>query len=427
MSDLRLQAEWEGGAGVTAAELAATWCRLVMTVGDRSVTTVEDQRTSSVRRGVYVSAYPLAEWVAQHWWLLRGHVRPSAVPRSTWSWRHRVQQPWLTSHNLRAAGDGMPWPDLTLVPEGSVTRVVWTASPAGGSAPVSYLTSGEEWVATDAVSDGLGRFVDDVLDRLDEAGVSGTPLQREWQLVRQSDPDEVEFLCAAARLGIDPYDVDDALAEDVIALAEEFEPGLLAEFLDSARVGDLREARHWVEHGRAAAVTAPRPALTSGVEHGDAVLRPWRVGYQAARAYRRQLGMGVGDVFATDELVGTTVVATPAGGLQGLVVAERDRVGLVLPEELGTPAQRFAQGRALGLSLLTDRRLLLLEPAHTDVAKTARAFAAELLAPAEGLQTFLREAAAVDPAAFEALARHYRVSPLLVQHQYENQIVRQGF
>ncbi len=55
----------------------------------------------------------------------------------------------------------MPWPDLTVVPEGSVTRIVWFASAqALALAPgtLDYLTSGDVHVPSGAVTDSLSRF-----------------------------------------------------------------------------------------------------------------------------------------------------------------------------------------------------------------------------------------------------------------------------
>lgn len=155
--------------------------------------------------------------------------------------------------------------------------------------------------------------------------------------------------------------------------------------------------------------------------HGTA---PWTLGYTAARAYRQQLGLGARDVFPTERYVGTTSVTASSGGLQGLVAVDGDRLGLVLPDDvaLGGTLVRFAQGRALGLSLLTDRRLLLLDPSHTDLSKMSRAFAAELLAPAEGISGYLAVLPDVTPSVFEAVAARFDTSPLLVQHQYDNQI-----
>src|SRR5438874_4717883 len=83
---LLVEVDWEPADGVTTPELAATWCRLEIQVGQDHVTAVEDGRNASIRRGIYTSAYPLAEWFAENWWLLRAHVRPSGTASSDWRW-----------------------------------------------------------------------------------------------------------------------------------------------------------------------------------------------------------------------------------------------------------------------------------------------------------------------------------------------------
>lgn len=427
---LALHIEWETAHGVTAAELAATWCRLEIRVGTRTVTAVEDSRSSTIRRSVYTSAYPLAEWIAEHWWSLRSHVRPSALPRSAWTWSRRPEQPWLGRHNLRAAGGGMPWPDLTIVPEGSTTRLVWNASRPTALGAVDFLTSGDVFLPSAAVMDSLGRFVETVLLRLDEAGVSETPLQQEWALLQSSDDDENAFAAALARLGGDPFDVPSDLADDVISISEEVDEGFLHEFLDSAVASEVSTAWTWVGRARASAVGRPRPRLDTPIEwlqsHLDSqASQPWSIGYAVAQAYRRQLELAELEVFAPDEYVATTTVDAPAGGLQGLVgVQGGEAVSLVLPAELSWSAtsKRFAQARSLALSLLTSRDLLLLDPAATDLAKASRACAAELLAPAGGIADYLSALPDITSAALEAVAARFDVSPLLVQHQVENQL-----
>jgi len=66
---------------------------------------------------------------------------------------------------------------------------------------------------------------------------------------------------------------------------------------------------------------------------------------------------------------------------------------------------------------------VLLDPTSSDFAGTVRAFAAELLAPAEGLRQYFSRSSGASAEAFESLGNYYGVSPLLVQHQYENQVV----
>ncbi|HEY5857936.1 MAG TPA: ImmA/IrrE family metallo-endopeptidase [Aldersonia sp.] len=56
--------------------------------------------------------------------------------------------------------------------------------------------------------------------------------------------------------------------------------------------------------------------------------------------------------------------------------------------------------------------------------QTARAFAAELLAPAAGIREMLGDLGSDDDAALDAVADRFGVSPLVVRHQYDNQIAR---
>jgi hypothetical protein len=109
---LRFAYEWEPGDGVRSPELAATWCRLEIWVGNDCVSRVEDIGSGSTRRSLYGSLYPLAEWLAYNWWLIHAHTRPTALPSHRWSFsqlRHanRREYAWLRHHNMRAAGDGL--------------------------------------------------------------------------------------------------------------------------------------------------------------------------------------------------------------------------------------------------------------------------------------------------------------------------------
>lgn len=99
-------------------------------------------------------------------------------------------------------------------------------------------------------------------------------------------------------------------------------------------------------------------------------------------------------------------------------------IGLVLPSDFtGAATTKFAQARALGLALLTPRRSVLLDMASTDLVKMTRAFAAELLAPADGIAEYLSVLPAVTDRAIDAIADRYGASPIMVQRQYENQLI----
>ena len=130
--------------------------------------------------------------------------------------------------------------------------------------------------------------------------------------------------------------------------------------------------------------------------------------------------------------VGAQTIQGPSGGLQGLAAVRADRCGLALsdPPRLadGTgPFGRhrsFRSAKALGQALLRpQRQFFLLSSVRTGDDRVAGAFAAELLAPAEGIR---RALATLDTygedLALDVVASHFGVSPLTVRHQIDNQL-----
>jgi hypothetical protein len=111
---IAVRIEWLDAPDVTAPELAATWARYEVWVADSCASLVETD-DGTLRRSVYGSLYPLANWITSNWWSLRAHVRPSATDSNHWSWGNLRTQPWLRVHNMRGAGDGMSWPNLTIL------------------------------------------------------------------------------------------------------------------------------------------------------------------------------------------------------------------------------------------------------------------------------------------------------------------------
>jgi hypothetical protein len=79
LDDFRIEWEWESAPSVRAPEHRATWARIEILVGQEHVTLVEDKDSTSSRRSIYCPLYPVAEWVAYNWWLLRANSRP-AIP-----------------------------------------------------------------------------------------------------------------------------------------------------------------------------------------------------------------------------------------------------------------------------------------------------------------------------------------------------------
>jgi hypothetical protein len=430
--------EWLDAPGVITPELAATWARYEIWVRDRCITQVE-AADGTFRRSVYGSLYPLAQWIASNWWLLTSHVRPSAVETRYWTWQNVRSYPWLAHHNLRGAGDGMAWPDVTVVVEGAITRIVWVPDYHHHFAPVRFASAGSRMVPTEEMQDGVARIVNHVLERLAEAGLPKTQLAEEWAAIGKADGEEQIFCRTVARMGLDPYSVSDQTADDVVSIATDLPDEVAEDFFDSADPTALAGAAEWTRRAmsvadRAAAkaaktlhplyraVSPSTPTSFGAVDVG--VDRPWTLGYAMARRLRHELNIKDTDQFDASPWVGLGDVSVPSSGIQGFATVRNDRCGLVLDgRRLGVLASRFGQARALGRALARPKQQrFLLSAARAHDERVAGAFAAELLAPAEGIRLSLDAIGKDDDSALEAIARHFRVSPLLVRHQYDNQI-----
>ena len=437
MSDsFRVRVEWLEAPDVSTPELASTWARYEIWV-DRSCVTQVETGDATFRRSVYGSVYPLAEWIASNWWLLTTSVRPSAIEARYWSWPNVRTHHWLRHHNMRGAGDGMAWPNLTLVPEGPVTCIHWFADDDEVVGPVRFRSAGGAFVSSEDVATGLAKLVEHVLERLAEEGLPKTRLAEDWAALGQLDDDEEAFCATAARLGLDPFSISDGLATEIVDVANGLPDELLADFFDNADATSLAKAAAWLRRASRVATRASikaksdlkalYPAVSREMEIAkNAVGRAWEVGYTMARHVRQQLGVQETIPFDVSPWLGLGEVSVDSGGIRGIGIIDNDRCGLVIGSSgLSKQSRRFAQARALGRALVRpEQRSFLLSSARSHDERVARAFAAELLAPAAGIREFLDQLGKQDDVALEAVADRFGVSPLLVRRQYDNQLAR---
>jgi Zn-dependent peptidase ImmA (M78 family) len=87
-------------------------------------------------------------------------------------------------------------------------------------------------------------------------------------------------------------------------------------------------------------------------------------------------------------------------------------------------ASRFTLSRALWHCIWDDSPTFMVTSAHTYPQRVERAFAAELLAPADGIASLLEsppDVATQDE--LEQIAKHFRVSSLVIDHQVRNRLL----
>jgi hypothetical protein len=327
----------------------------------------------------------------------------------------------------------MAWPNLTIVPEGAVSRVVWSQDYGHQLTPVRFASDGSRFLSAEELATGLAAIIDRVLERLADVGIPKTPLLEEWAAIAEADADEIIFCQTAGRLGLDPYAIADETAQTIVRVAASLPAAVTADFFDTADANALVRAADWTLRAMATAGQAAAGAEKS-LEIVYAALpndllaaadneRPWRLGYSIAYRLRNELRIRDTEPFDVSPWVGIGAVDAPSHGIYGCASVSGNRCGVVLGgQPIGT-SLRFGQARALGRALARpEQHQFVLSAARSQEEKVARAFAAELLAPADGIRRILDELGSSDDNALEAVARHFEVSPLLVRYQYENQL-----
>ena len=436
---LTFKVEWGDPGGVRSPELRATWCRLEIWAGADCVTRVEEAETCASRRSIFVPLYPLAEWIAFNWWFLQGDHRPAALPSSAWTYRKLVRDPditnnWLRRHNLRSAGEGFPWPDLTVVPEGGFTRIVWSADKVSPRGHLRYLSSGESYVPGDELQSSLANVVELTLTRLDENDVKETRLRDEWDALQRLDKDELAYCEAAARLGVDPFNTSADIAEALELVGDVLSGELLVDFLDAADPTSLRETLTWVTKASAEIEGLTTPQETDLAELRAAVRSvdmptwergPWELGLAQARAARSALGLADLQRFDVERFVSAAPRPTGRREIDGYG-REQDGVRLVTARAVSHAGRRFASARALWHAVTDSRHAaFLLTRARTTRQKIERAFAAELLAPTAGIGAQLADVGSLwDAQDVDDIADHYGVRSILIEHQIQNNILQ---
>lgn len=284
MTELRFELEWERVDGSRGDELAATWARLAIRVGESTITRVNDYRSRGLRDHLLIPLYPLAEWIAAHWWSLLYEVQ--APGRDRYEYRH----------NLRYGREGFALPDLLIKPTGEHALIEWRALDLA-AAHIGFTSSGTCDLDLDSIRNTLADLIETVLARLDQEGVTDTSLHQEWLAIQTADDAEADFCRAAARLGQDPYALSDPAADAIVAASKRLPSDWQEDFFDIADAGQLAAQAALIEDARALLHRSPARFAALGqlrrhMQEVDRARTPWEQGYQVARVLRHALGLG---------------------------------------------------------------------------------------------------------------------------------------
>lgn len=418
--------EWIAADGVATPELRATWARLRITVDGCAVSELRDDAAGASRDALYIPLYPLAEWIAANWFTLLNE--PESPGRST-------ERDFWRRHCVRAAAEGFALPELRIVTEGDTTLLRWL--------PVSFLAqrlrfvaNGEARVGRSAVEEALRNLVDAVILRLRDGGVPSTNfLEEEWAAVASLDQEEADFCATVAAMGLDPFNVDAEIGGQVLRIARDIQPDLRSEFFAAANPAQLPSQFDWLRFATQSVSDSDSIdiipdlrrewARQSSQERGGTGHEPWDVGYRAANAVRNYVGLSVDPIPTEDfrERLGFAQSKTNSQAhsenMDAVAVSLENYKSAIVLTNRSNIANRFAFARALYESFTHPTGDALVTRAASTRQKANRAFAAELLAPAEGLRRRL-PMGLPSSETFEDLADEFGVSTETIRYQLWN-------
>ena len=445
---IRLHMEWQDAPGVRDAVLARTWCRLVIEVDGRLVTRAIDSRSESLCGGIHGSAFPLGRWLVENWWfLLNESYRFPARHSSRDLARTPQDRAWVQRHSLLAAREGGALPDLTFHRDEQKVVARWTPDGEDSTHPALRFTErGETHLGAADAERGLSEAVEAVMDRLrgfDQPEVEA--FREDWAAITGATEPERTLCERSARLGADPFDPDeltDELADALSGLMSDFDAPLRDDFLDAECPRTLQRDAEWLRRAKSLAADAgsarhrafdpssPSDAMPDARKRNMRATSAYDLGYACAAALRRRLSPTdghepIGDM--SEILVRLGWAQSPfrtaprtEGPLEAALERSDDGASVAVVSDTDHVGNRFRLARAIFLRHFgrypTGRRLVT--GAHTREQRASRAFAAEFLAPAEGLSR--QVGGTVSPGEIDDLAHHYGVRPLAISHQIQN-------
>lgn len=426
MSKLILDFEWIDPADAKGPELRATWARLQIALDGNPITRLIDDASRSVRSSVFLPLYPLAEWLAIHWWLLFSEIETPGRSAS---------DQYEKRHDLRYGAEGFALPSLTIQPLGHQIRLVWRPVRLGAQ-NLEFTASGSAYVRAAELRQTLSDFINAVLKRLDEQGVQNTLLEKEWNSIQIVDSQEQEFCSAVASLGLDPYALSEQEQQEIIEVSESLPPSLWPDFFAAADFATLPEQARQVL-GALAQSRKNRANLQSLKSlRQDMKIpptgSPWEQGYAFANDLRKRLNLngaklnslsGLGkalDIPVQELKSGIVYIASFPESFNALISTNPRESPVFAVPKRREDATRFAFCRALFEYLATpESEPLLVTRARSERQKRNRAFAAEFLAPAELLRESLTRHTVGDEE-IDDLAATFGVSSSVIRHQIEN-------
>lgn len=422
-NDFRIEYIWDDPGGVSSPELAATWARVSIECGGSVASIIRNKKLGITRGDIYVPLYALAEWFVKNWWFIFNECSsPEKISDRQFQGRH----------NLAFCNEGVCLPSISFSKNGDDILVKWNTIEYP-SADFQFLTSGGYLVEQGLFRTRITQLIRDTIQRLHERGVKETFLENEWKSILEIDSDERSFCEIASRIGVDPFSVTEEIGESLIQSYEQMDPELRDEFYYACSSNSFEANLRWVNNAKSkfdsnscgvicqAPNCLPEEVVTSEL--------PWIIGYDWAKKLRKKMAIhsysfDFASHFELDIKRGVFNLPYRDSSIEGLIRKNRENsLSLVLNRDnfdVNDEGTRFLLARAL-CGTITTRvgRPGVITRADSKFQKINRAFAAELLAPAEQLAELVNGDTVGDKE-IQEMKERFLVSEFVITHQLIN-------
>lgn len=420
---------------IEGEELEATFGRLRIDIAGRTITRTHRRDKGTVTLSLKIPLYPLAEWLVRNWFYLFHEEGSSNKKRDP---------DFFLRHDLSTGREGYAFPSLYIAPFGSdVLYLEWNGGGTNYN-ELEFLAEGHAYIPVKAFQEEAEDLVASIVERLREKGLFEVPLIEEWEILQRLSPEEREFCELAATAGIDPFDPGEH-EEWFFKAKKELPEAILHPLfncMDPNKVGEelrtsLRTIDQLKEKTGISGLKEIRNELHGQKNFvGQNPIRGWDRGYDLAGITRDIMGLNgqpIGGKEGLKELIGLDEKEEDNGfiyeegfprdliGIGG--VSQAEEASFAFPEKVRRNEERwnFVFCRALFEYLknnLSDP--YLVADLYDSDQQANRAFAAEFLAPASGIQKELQGKEVITEADISEIAALFHVSTYVIEHQVQN-------
>lgn len=426
MTNFKFNYNWIGAEN-DAPEYRHTMAMLELHVGNVNLTKNQDIWSKTIRESVFVSAYPLAMWLAASWWRLNWEPLPAHEVRPSLDWR--------MAHELGAANHGFVWPQIIFASDSEFMQIWAVTLIDSENQSVRYLNGLESPVSI-KLSDfqrSVENFITSVIDRLDAMSYQDNEISNLWKIIQEEriDQDSAKYRRIEAEMGYDPDECPIELMNKALALDQKIGTAALSELAPvygkTASKASITAIEEIAESpGLVGIPEVPLMSYSQSTIQGA----PWQRAIITAETLRQTLGKP-GGIMSNKDL--SALLGLKESDVDQWSPETRNDAAIAvpfdnnwfkfIPRKKHPTAKRFELARFIGDYLLIEQansEWLTSTDLSTSRQKFQRAFAAEFLCPIASLQEFLQND--YSESAIEDAAHHFQVS----QRTIETLLVNNG-